>query len=73
MRKFKHWQDAEYVVRSLDTSVMRLAVNGVFGEHTACSNVWIDHNGTPVSIGSGFTAEQRLAYAEDPGLIVGIA
>jgi DNA ligase-1 len=70
IRKFKQWQDAEYVVTSLDTSRMRLAVDGVFAEHEACSNVWIEHKGTPVSIGSGFTAEQRLAYAKDPSLIV---
>jgi DNA ligase-1 len=50
---------------------MRLAIDGVFAEHEACSNVfWIKHKGTPVSIGSGFTAEQRLAYAKDPSLIV---
>ncbi|RSH93601.1 hypothetical protein EHS25_006246 [Saitozyma podzolica] len=71
IRKFKQWQDAEYVVTSLDTSRMRLAIDGVFAEHEACSNVWIKHKGTPVSIGSGFTAEQRLAYAKDPSLIVG--
>ncbi|GFZ50295.1 hypothetical protein JCM24511_08051 [Saitozyma sp. JCM 24511] len=71
IRKFKQWQDAEYVVTSLDASRMRLAVDGVFAEHEACSNVWIEHKGTPVSVGSGFTAEPRLAYAKDPSLIVG--
>jgi DNA ligase-1 len=49
---------------------MRLAVDGVFGEHEACSNVWIEHRGTPVSVGSGFSAEQRLRYARDPEAIV---
>ncbi|RXK38888.1 hypothetical protein M231_03837 [Tremella mesenterica] len=71
LRKFKRWQDAEYVVKSIDTGKMRLAVDGVFGEHLACANVWIEHKGTPVSVGSGFSAEQRLAYAKDPELIVG--
>ncbi|KAK4683663.1 hypothetical protein P7C73_g6571, partial [Tremellales sp. Uapishka_1] len=71
VRKFKQWQEAEYIVKSVDTNTMRLAVGGVFGEHTACSNIWIEHKGRPVSVGSGFTAEQRLRYARDPSEIVG--
>lgn len=70
MFKFKHWQDAEYTVQSLDTSIQRLSINGVYAEHDACSNVWIEHNGHPVSVGSGFTTAQRLQYAADPSTIV---
>lgn len=71
VRKFKKWQDAEYIVKSADTNTMRLAINGVFGEYEALSNVWIEHKGHPVSIGSGFSAEERLRYAEKPEEIVG--
>ncbi|KAK8849396.1 hypothetical protein IAR55_004728 [Kwoniella newhampshirensis] len=71
IRKFKKWQDAEYIVKSLDTSTMRLAIDGTFAEHEAMSNVWIEHDGHPVSVGSGFTAEQRLRYAKHPEEIVG--
>nr|XP_018260589.1 uncharacterized protein I303_07514 [Kwoniella dejecticola CBS 10117]OBR82747.1 hypothetical protein I303_07514 [Kwoniella dejecticola CBS 10117] len=71
IRKFKKWLDAEYKVTSLDTSSMRLSVNGVFGEHNALANVWIEHDGHPVSVGSGFTAEQRIRYAQYPEQIVG--
>ncbi|KAL7424834.1 hypothetical protein Q5752_000519 [Cryptotrichosporon argae] len=69
--KFKQWKDAEYMVTALDKSRMRLAVDGVFAEHDACANVWVEHDGHPVSVGSGFTADQRLRYARDPSLIVG--
>ncbi|EJT49959.1 hypothetical protein A1Q1_00890 [Trichosporon asahii var. asahii CBS 2479] len=69
--KFKNWQDAEYTVLSLDTSVQRLPVDGVYGEYEACANVWIEHKGHRVSVGSGFTPDQRLRYARDPSLIVG--
>ncbi|WWC95272.1 hypothetical protein V866_002131 [Kwoniella sp. B9012] len=71
IRKFKKWLDSEYTVRSLDTSSMRLSVDGVFGEYEALANVWIEHAGHPVSVGSGFTAEQRIRYAKHPEQIVG--
>ncbi|WWD04045.1 hypothetical protein V865_002108 [Kwoniella europaea PYCC6329] len=71
IRKFKKWLDSEYTVRSLDTSSMRLSVDGVFGEYEALANVWIEHDGHPVSVGSGFTAEQRIRYARHPEQIVG--
>lgn len=70
MYKFKQWQDAEYTVVGLDTSVQRLSVGGVYGEHLAMSNVWIEHKGHRVSVGSGFTTEQRLRYAANPNEIV---
>lgn len=71
IRKFKKWQDAEYVVKSADTSTMRLAINDVFDEYEALANIWIEHKGHPVSVGSGFSAEERLRYAEKPEEIVG--
>jgi DNA ligase 1 len=54
----------------VDNSRMRLAVDGVYGEYEAMANVWIEHKGTRVSVGSGFTAEQRLKYGVNPDLIV---
>ncbi|ORY35045.1 hypothetical protein BCR39DRAFT_490756 [Naematelia encephala] len=71
IRKFKKWKDAEYEVKSLETNRMRLSINGVFDEHVAMANIWIEHKGHPVSIGSGFTAEQRLRFAEKPEEIIG--
>jgi DNA ligase-1 len=71
--KFKKWQDAEYTVESLDTSMQRLSVDSVYGEYEACSNVWIKHKGHPVSVGTGFSNEQRRRYAADPSLIVSVS
>ncbi|TYJ51967.1 hypothetical protein B9479_007433 [Cryptococcus floricola] len=71
VRKFKKWQDAEYPVLSLTTSTMRLSINGTFAERQAMANVWIEHKGTKVAVGSGWTAEERVRYAERPEEIVG--
>ncbi|WOO79809.1 uncharacterized protein LOC62_02G003325 [Vanrija pseudolonga] len=69
--KCKRWQDAEYTVESVDTSRQRLSVDGVYGEHDACANVWITHEGVRVSVGTGFTTEQRLRYGRHPEDIIG--
>lgn len=70
IRKFKQWLDAEYTVVGVDNNRMRLAVDGVFGEYDAMANIWIEHKGVRVSVGSGFTAEQRIRYGQRPGDIV---
>jgi DNA ligase-1 len=70
IRKFKQWQDGEYIVRDAANSTMRLAVDGVFEEHLALANVWIQHKGHDVAVGSGFTASERIKFAKDPSLIV---
>lgn len=49
---------------------MRLFINGIPGEYNALARVWVEHKGHQVAIGSGFTAGERLRFAEDPGLIV---
>ncbi|KAJ9107693.1 hypothetical protein QFC21_001153 [Naganishia friedmannii] len=75
--KYKEWQDGEYIAEGIDVNTMRLPVNGVFAEREAMANVWITHKvfgaqiGTRVSVGSGFTADQRLRYAQDPTAIIG--
>ncbi|KAJ9115848.1 hypothetical protein QFC22_004990 [Naganishia vaughanmartiniae] len=69
--KYKEWQDGEYIAEGIDVNTMRLPVNGAFAEREAMANVWITHKGTRVSVGSGFTAEQRLRYAQDPQAIIG--
>jgi len=49
---------------------MRLAINGQFDEYEALSNVWIEHKGHRVSVGTGFTAEERVRFGADPSQIV---
>ena len=70
IRKFKKFQDAEYTVVDMDTSSMRLSVDGVYGIHEALSNVWIEHEGHRVSVGTGFTTDERIRFAKDPSQIV---
>lgn len=70
VRKFKKLQDAEYTVVGLDISNQRLPVKGVFKFYDAMSNVWIEHKGHRVAVGSGFTPHERIRFAEDPSLIV---
>jgi len=70
IRKFKKWQDAEYTVIDVENSRMRLAVNGVYGDYDAMANIWIEHKGVKVSVGSGFTADQRIQFGKNPELIV---
>ncbi|GMK54919.1 hypothetical protein CspeluHIS016_0115050 [Cutaneotrichosporon spelunceum] len=68
--KYKQWQDAEYEVVDIDTSVQRLSVNGVYGEHEALAAVIIEHGGHRVAVGTGFTTMQRLQFRR-PESIVG--
>ena len=70
IRKFKKWQDAEYTVVDVENSRMRLAVDGVYGEYDAMANIWVEHKGVRVSVGSGFTADQRIQFGKNQELIV---
>lgn len=69
MLKYKQWQDAEYKVVGIDTSVQRLSVNGTYGEHEALAAVLIEHNGHPVAVGSGFTTLQRLRLRREENIV----
>lgn len=69
MRKFKKFQDAEYKVISIETNTMRLSIDRVFEERVALAKIIIEHEGFPVGVGSGFTAEERVKFAENPDLI----
>lgn len=71
IRKFKEWKDAEYTVQGMTVATMRLPINGQFQEREAMAAIQIEHKGTKVSVGSGFTPEQRVDFARDPKSIVG--
>lgn len=49
---------------------MRLSIDRVFEERVALAKIIIEHEGFPVGVGSGFTAEERVKFAENPDLIV---
>lgn len=42
-----------------------------FTHSLASKGVTIKHNGVEVSVGSGFSVEERLRYGADPQLIIG--
>lgn len=73
IRKFKEWKDAEYTVTGITLSTMRLPISGVFAEHNAMAAIQIIHKGSRVSVGSGFTPDERIYYAQHPEEIVGKA
>lgn len=69
--KVKAWQDAEYTVEDIECRPMHLALGGQMAERHALSNIVVRHKGTRVSVGTGFSAAQRLHYAAHPEDIVG--
>ncbi|GAC97061.1 hypothetical protein PHSY_004645 [Pseudozyma hubeiensis SY62] len=71
IRKFKEWRDAEYTVKAITVATMRLPISGRFEEREAMASIQIEHKGTSVSVGSGFTPEQRVEFASDPDKIIG--
>lgn len=68
MLKVKEWEDAEYIVKSIETGLMRMPTGEL---KRVMTNVNIEHKGNPVGVGSGFSLNSRITYAEDPRLIIG--
>ena len=71
MLKVKKFFDAEYEVLGIEIGPFRYIDNGAEAEADMVTAVNIKHKGNPVSVGSGFTLEQRRRYMADPSLIVG--
>jgi DNA ligase-1 len=67
--KVKSFYDAEYKVISYDVGPMAVVRDGKEVQETMLSQVWIEHKGYKVKVGSGFSQEQRLEYMD--GSIVG--
>ncbi|CAG8513834.1 7022_t:CDS:2 [Paraglomus occultum] len=71
MLKIKQHREAEYQVKAIETGPMNIYVNGKVEERDVLTNVLVEHAGNKVSVGSGFTVEQRIKYKERPDLIIG--
>ena len=71
MLKIKEFFDAEYVVTGLIMGPQRVIVNGKEVEEDMLSAVTIDHKGSQVQVGSGFTIEQRRHYYRNIEEIMG--
>jgi DNA ligase-1 len=62
MLKIKEFFDAEYTVTSLIMGPQRVIVDGKEIEEDMLSAVIVNHKGSPVQVGSGFTIDQRRHY-----------
>jgi len=67
--KIKKFFDAEYEVVDFDIDDHEIVVNGRSETVQMLSQVWIEHKGHKVKVGSGWTQDQRLQYMD--GSIVG--
>ena len=67
--KIKKFFDAEYEVIDFDIDDHEIVINNRSETVPMLSQVWIEHKGHKVKVGSGWTHEQRLKYID--GSIVG--
>ena len=67
--KVKKFFDAEYEVLGWDVDQHEVVRDGKSVSMTMLSQVWIEHKGHIVKVGSGFSQEQRLEYMD--GSILG--
>ena len=68
--KVKKFYDAEYTVIDLSFGPFRYIKEGVEIEENMLSSVYILHKGTKVSVGSGFSIDERKHYLEYPDNIL---
>lgn len=70
--KVKKFFDAEYTVEGVECGSMTTALPGQ-GNVTfeGVTRLLITHKGTRVGVGAGLSREQRIAWMNDPKLIVG--
>ena len=71
MLKIKEFFDAEYIVTGLIMGPQRVIINGKEIGEDMLSAVTVDHKGSQVQVGSGFTIEQRRHYYKNIGEIMG--
>ena len=67
--KCKKFFDAEYEVLDVDFDTHRIIRDGKEVKEKMLSQVWIEHKGYKVAVGSGWNQAQRLQYVD--GSIVG--
>ena len=71
--KMKKMHDDEYVVKDIEVGPFRMIdrESGLEKTIETLTNVIIEHKGNIVSVGSGFSLEERSRYYENPKLIIG--
>jgi len=71
MLKVKAFADAEYIVESTENGPFRVIKEGKEVEEEVMTNAYITHKGNKVSVGSGWSLEQRRFYKEHPEELIG--
>ena len=71
MLKLKEFFDAEYSVTDVIMGPQRVIVEGREVEEEVLSAVIIEHKGSPVQVGSGFSMDERRRYFKNPHDIKG--
>jgi len=69
--KIKGFYDGEYKVKSIEVGSFRVIENGTEVEEEVMTNVNITHKGFPVSVGSGFSLEERRHFYKNPNDLIG--
>tara|TARA_Y100000389_G_scaffold76056_2_gene72710 strand:- start:283 stop:1572 length:1290 start_codon:yes stop_codon:yes gene_type:complete len=69
--KVKKFHDEEYEVKDIQMGNMRWIENGSEVEKEVLRNIIIEHKGCLVSVGSGFSKEEREHYHRNPNAILG--
>lgn len=69
--KVKKFYDNEYYVVDLENALNRVIVNGKEVEEMMLKNVVVEHKGSRVQVGSGFSHEQKRFYFKNPDKILG--
>jgi len=64
--KVKKFHDAEYTVVGVDHGLMSVVRDGKEKQETMLAQVYIEHKGYEVKVGSGFSQEQRIKYMTEP-------
>lgn len=68
--KVKKFMDAEYIVKDVTFGKACYNENGMI-EYDIVSGLVIEHKGNEVTVGSGLSKEQRIAWFADPSQIIG--
>ena len=69
--KCKKFFDAEYKVLDIEFDSHRVIREGKEIVIPMLANVWIEHKGYRVAVGSGWNQEQRIRYQANPELLLG--
>lgn len=69
--KVKKFKDAEYTVDDVEFGPFRVIVDGVEVEEQVLRNIFITHKSYRVSVGSGFSLEERRYYYQHPKELIG--